>query len=157
MVLTRSKAQKLTTFFIKFQLILPSVISRSQQLKVHGAKWKVIYKFLTVYNCNYRPVWHHYWDIGNNCFVSMVKYVKMFSFLLWPFSVFISKIIRDDVKDDLVFTWGLWCKKWMNNSSFFLKITLLTSLDKKSFGWEVNEWSQSAKKFAFIWVLIRSL
>ena len=37
--------------------------SRSPQVTGHGAKGKSIYEFLSMYNCNYRPIWHCYWDI----------------------------------------------------------------------------------------------
>ena len=37
--------------------------SLSPQVTGHGAKWKTIYKFLSMNNCNYRPIWYRYWDI----------------------------------------------------------------------------------------------
>ena len=37
--------------------------SRSPQVTGHGVKWKSIYEFLSMNNCNYRSIWHRYWDI----------------------------------------------------------------------------------------------
>ena len=38
--------------------------SRSSRVKGHGAKWKAIYDFLSMNNCNYVSILHRFEDIG---------------------------------------------------------------------------------------------
>ena len=85
--------------------------SRSPQVTGHGAKWKSIYEFLSMYNCNYRHIWPRYWDIDmqhfcNHHYIFERRFSTIFFFcrnitFLWFGSLEItSRII-------LVFTWSL--------------------------------------------------
>ena len=58
-----SKTDWENTFFCKAHVCDHLWPSRSLQVTGHGVKWKSIYEFLSMNNCNYRPIWHRYWDI----------------------------------------------------------------------------------------------
>ena len=83
--------------------------SRSPQVTGHGAKWKSIYEFLSMNNCNYRPISHRYWDIDMQHFCkNHYIFERRFSTIFlknMPFLWFGSLEITSEIS--LVFTWSL--------------------------------------------------
>ena len=65
--------------------------SGSPQVTGHGVRWKAVYEFLSINNCNTKPIWHHYSDIDMQHFCNHgYIFEKCFSpkFLFaycWPF------------------------------------------------------------------------
>ena len=84
--------------------------SGSPQVTGHGVRWKAVYEFLSINNCNTKPIWHHYWDIDmqhfcNHCYI----FEKCFSPKLlfaycWPFFKLYLKSLTQTLTEKMRFS-----------------------------------------------------